>query len=300
MSASSRRSHLSIMGGVTDGVTGGGATGRLAVILLDGPVGTELARRGVATPPPAWSAAAIDAAPEILAAIHADYARAGATIHTACTFRTKRRDVGDDWERLARRAVEIARGAVPEDRRIAGSIAPLEDCYRPDLSPGERAREEHRALARVLVDAGCDLLLCETFAHPGEALVAVEEAARTGIETWLALTAGPGADLLGPEELARAARAAIERGARAVLVGCVAADRTLPYVERLAELGAPFGAYANAGGDWTLAHAQAAERYLAHARSWIDAGATIVGSCCGTGPAHIAAIHRDAVARALA
>ena len=50
------------------------------IVLLDGPVGTELAARGVATPPPLWSAAAIDAAPDVLAAIHRDYAAAGATV----------------------------------------------------------------------------------------------------------------------------------------------------------------------------------------------------------------------------
>src|SRR5262249_23286704 len=44
------------------------------VILLDGPVGTELAARGVATPAPLWSAAAIESAPEVLAAIHRDHA----------------------------------------------------------------------------------------------------------------------------------------------------------------------------------------------------------------------------------
>src|SRR5688500_17354583 len=122
------------------------------MILLDGPLGTELDRRGVPTPLPRWSAGAVDAAPDVLRAIHADYARAGATVHTANTFRTKRRTLGDDWERLARRAIAIARESVPAGHRVAGSIAPLEDCYRPDLSPVDPA-PEHRELARVLADA---------------------------------------------------------------------------------------------------------------------------------------------------
>src|SRR5512135_147134 len=81
--------------------------GPRVLTILDGPIGTELAARGVPTPAPAWSAWAIDHAPEVLAAIHRDYAAAGATVHTANTFRTKRRQVGGAWERLARRAVEI-------------------------------------------------------------------------------------------------------------------------------------------------------------------------------------------------
>nr|MDQ3034995.1 homocysteine S-methyltransferase family protein [Myxococcota bacterium] len=92
----------------------------------------------------------------------------------------------------------------------------------------------------------------------------------------------------------------VERGAQAVLVDCVPADRTLAFVEALASAGVPFGAYANAGCPedrigWaatTDEPQRAAERYLAHAETWIAAGATLVGSCCGTGPAHVAALSR--------
>ncbi len=127
----------------------------LVITLLDGPLGTELAARGVPTPGPGWSAFALDDAPEVVVAIHRDYARAGATVHTANTFRTKRRQLGVRWEELARRAIDLARGAVPAGQRVAGSIAPLEDCYRPDLSP-PNPRPEHRELARALAAAGAD------------------------------------------------------------------------------------------------------------------------------------------------
>jgi S-methylmethionine-dependent homocysteine/selenocysteine methylase len=256
-------------------------------------MGTELARRGALLPAPAWSAAALDAAPELVAAVHRDYVAAGATVHTANTFRTKRRSVGPRWEELARRAVRIARASVGgggAELRVAGSIAPLEDCYRPDLSPGLASRAEHREVARALADEGVDLLLCETFPDATEALVAVEEAVATGVETWASLLP------MGSMRLREAARACVAAGARAVLVNCVAASRTLPLVEELAglELGVPVGAYANAGdaregigwGDDDDAEAGAAA-YEALARAWIAAGATIVGGCCGTGPAHV-------------
>jgi len=253
--------------------------GRAPLVVLDGPMGTELARRGVALPAPAWSAVALDVAPELVAAIHRDYVTAGATVHTANTFRTKRRSVGARWEELARRAVRIAREAVGS-LRVAGSIAPLEDCYRPDLSPGLASREEHREMARVLADEGVDVLLCETFPEPTEAVVAVEEAARTGVETWAALLPTT------PASLRDTARMCIAAGARVVLVNCVAARDTRRFVEALADLGVPFGAYANAG--WGADAAAGASEYEALARQWIDAGATVVGGCCGTGPAHIA------------
>jgi S-methylmethionine-dependent homocysteine/selenocysteine methylase len=269
-------------------------------LVLDGPMGTELALRGAFLPARAWSAAALDAAPELVAAVHRDYVAAGAAVHTANTFRTKRRSVGPRWEKLARTAVRIARASAGESGasigsgaravRVAGSIAPLEDCYRPDLSPGRASRAEHREVARVLAGEGVDILLCETFPDATEALVAVEEAVATGVETWASLLSMPGA----PMRLRETARACVDAGARAVLVNCVAASRTLPLVEELAGLAlhVPFGAYANAGDasegiGWDADPDTGARAYEALARSWIAAGATIVGGCCGTGPAHV-------------
>jgi S-methylmethionine-dependent homocysteine/selenocysteine methylase len=271
--------------------------------VLDGPVGTQLAARGVATPAPLWSAAAIESAPEILTAIHREYAQSGATVHTANTFRTHRRAAGEPWERLTRRAVALARGAVPADHRVAGSLAPLEDCYRPDLSPIE-SYGEHHELAACLADSGCDLILCETFPHGGEALQAVRAAVATGLPVWLALTAGPRADLMKPDEMAAAARAAVGEGAQAILVNCTPATVSAHYVAALAGAGlnVPIGCYANAGSveeglGWGGEDEHAVRRYAACAEGWIGRGARLIGGCCGTGPAHIAALARLVAAR---
>lgn len=268
------------------------------VTILDGPVGTELLLRGVPTPPPWWSAAALESAPGVLAAIHADYRRAGAQVHTANTFRTQARTVGPDWRRLTDLAVaSCRRHGAAEGGRVAGSLAPLEDCYRPDLSPSN-PRPEHRRMAQALAASGCDLLLVETFPHVGEALVATEEALRTGLPVWVSFTAGPDADLLRPAEVRAGAQEAVRLGAAAVLVNCVPATRTLPYLHALADLGVPFGAYANAGAadealGWAGHHddPDAAERYADLAEGWVAAGASLLGSCCGTGPRTIRALH---------
>lgn len=263
-----------------------------SITILDGPLGTELAARGVATPPPAWSAAALPGAAGVVAAIHRDYASAGATVHTANTFRTRPGSVGRAWGELADRAVALARDAVPAWHRVAGSLAPIEDCYRPDLSPAE-PRPEHREVARRLA-SGVDLLLCETFPHVGEALVAVEESVATGRETWVSFTPGPTGDLLTPAEVEAGAREAVARGAGAVLVNCLPVEDVPRYLDALARAGVPFGAYANAGAGW--AWSGRPEAYAAQVLRWIDLGATIVGGCCGTGPAHIHAIN-DRVGR---
>lgn len=268
----------------------------MRVTLLDGPMGTELTRRGVSTRLPQWSASALWDAPQVVAAIHRDYAAAGATVHTANTFRTTARAIGAEWARWAREAVSIARAAVPPGQRVAGSIAPLEDCYRPDLSPGggPAVEAEHRALAEVLAEAGCDLLLCETFPRADEALAAVRAARATGLETWLALTAGWEADLMSPEAMAEAARRAVDLGVAAVLVNCTPSAVTLRWVEAIAGAGVPFGAYANGGlandEDGFTPAPDTPEEYAAEALGWAGVGATLLGGCCGTTPAHLEVI----------
>src|SRR5512139_2644302 len=121
-------------------------------LLLDGAAGTELQRRGVDTTLPLWSARALIEAPEVLRAIHKDYLAAGADIITTNTFRTHRRTltragVGERARELTSLAVQIARDAAGRvDRQIfvAGSMAPLEDCYSPQLVPAaDELQVEH-------------------------------------------------------------------------------------------------------------------------------------------------------------
>jgi S-methylmethionine-dependent homocysteine/selenocysteine methylase len=275
---------------------------RPVLTLLDGPMGTELLARGVPTPLPGWSAHALEDAPEVVRAIHRDYAEAGARVHTTNTFRTRRQLFPDRWRELARAAVELARSAIPPTHRVAGSIAPLEDCYRPDLSPVRRdrtgTRAEHLALARVLADAGCDLLLCETFPDVEEGLLALDAALETGKPCWISFTPGYRADLLQPAEIAAAARCAARAGAQAVLVNCLPASNSLTYLTplgaALAGTGVPFGCYANAGTadakmGW-ISRPRASSLYAQLASRWSSMGASIIGGCCGTGPQHIRAL----------
>ncbi|MGB8331338.1 MAG: homocysteine S-methyltransferase family protein [Polyangiales bacterium] len=267
----------------------------MPVQILDGAIGTELIARGVELDGPDWSARAIALAPARLAEIHADYARAGATLHTANTFRTQPRRLGDAWAESLQSAVRIARGAISDSDQVLGSMGPVEDCYRPDLSPGAAARPEHRQVAQALARAGCDVLLCETFANREEALVAAEEAVATGLPVWLSLTAGPFCDLLSPEALRALAKDAASTGIERLLVNCIAATQIDAYVEAIASLGLPIGVYANAGRTdealgWNATSPRAAQAYADLAERWRNAGASVIGGCCGTGPLHIQAL----------
>ena len=261
----------------------------MTITLLDGPIGTELIARGYPCPAPQWSAWALQHAPQAIADLHSAYAQAGAHIHTTNTFRTRPDAVGPRWRQDAQLAASLAKAAALPGQRVAGSIAPLADCYRPQDSP-DNPGPQHAALAQVLKNAGVDLLLCETFPHTGEASAAVTAAAQTGLETWVSLTAGPQADLLSPEAVRLGAQQAIQAGASAVLVNCIPATHTATFLEAIHDLGVPFGAYANAGhtddGIGWYPDPDGPARYADLAEQWIEMGATLIGSCCGTSPAH--------------
>jgi S-methylmethionine-dependent homocysteine/selenocysteine methylase len=274
-----------------------------AVHLLDGALGTELARRGVETRGALFSAAALldERGRQALRDVHRAYVEAGAGIITAGTFRTNRRSLAAAgltarFPELARIAVREARSAAAGRARVAGSLAPLEDCYRPDLRPPpEQASIEHLEHARALAEAGCDLLLVETVAAADEGLAAVAAAAATGAPVWVAAMATPKGTMLDGSDLKEFFLRAADAGAEAVLVNCTPPDGVDLALSSAASAGVPFGAYAHLGAvdpavPWGNAPDLTPEQYADRAARWIEQGATILGGCCGTTPAHIAAL----------
>ncbi|GAB4384202.1 MAG: homocysteine S-methyltransferase family protein [Phycisphaerales bacterium] len=264
---------------------------RSPILLLDGAMGTVLESRSFDTRGSGWSANVVKEHPEAVEGLHDEYVRAGADVLTACTFRTTRRAIGQLWEAAAAQAVRLARAAARDGVRVAGSIAPLLDCWRPELSPGSASEPEHARLARVLADAGCDILLCETMTNVDEAIAATRAASKTGLPVWTAFSPGFRADLLNCAQVADGARRAVEAGAAAVLVNCVPVASAVHYVRAIAAAvpaSTLCGCYANAG---LGAHsAPDCEHYAQAALEWVRAGATIIGGCCGTTPEHIAAV----------
>ena len=279
------------------------------ILLIDGATGTELDRRGVGIGLPLWSARALLEAPEVLSDIHRDYLEAGAGAITTNTFRTHRRSLaraglGDRAAELTGLAVTIARRARDEirpDALVLGSVAPLEDCYRPDLAPDDAAcRGEHAEMIEHLVEAGADLILIETMNNLPEAGAAADAARRLAPGKWMISLCtrpqGPPGTLLSGE----AAAPLLKRlhDARAVGVNCVAAPHVEAQVRHLRETmpdRVRIMAYANIGhadeaGNWVITDALDPQTYAGYAQRWIKAGATVVGGCCGTTPETIRAI----------
>jgi homocysteine S-methyltransferase len=274
-------------------------------ILLDGPTGTELQGRGIDLKSPLWSASAIERSPDVLAAIHRDYVEAGAEIITANTFRTHAINLApagqsDRAADLTAIAVQIARGAAADRAWVAGSIAPVADCYSPAATPDDETLDEaHRLHARNLKEAGVDLLLVETQVTIREGFIAARAAVETGLPTLVSFVCGADGHLLSGEELSAAARAVLQLGINGILVNCLPAERVPGCLNELSAAagGLPIGAYANAGwmrrdGSWEPSLGTDAVAYGQAATGWLRAGARIIGSCCGTSPGHILELRR--------
>jgi homocysteine S-methyltransferase len=272
-------------------------------ILLDGATGTELNRRGVDTSLPLWSAAALLRAPEVVRQIHADYVAAGAEVVTANTFRTHQRSLQAGGVANARQAateltaqaVALARSAAGDSAWVAGSQAPLMDCYSPRLRPDAEALDrEHQQMAENLAAAGVDLILVETQNTILEAVAATRAAATTRLPVLVSFVCGVDGRLLSGEALRDAAGAVLPLRPAAVLVNCAPAgimERLL--LELKSKCGnMPIGCYANIGEvhpqqGW-LNTAEDPSVYTAFADRWLVAGAWLIGGCCGTTPSHIA------------
>ena len=268
-------------------------------ILLDGATGTELERRGVRCELPLWSAHALLAAPALVERVHSEYVEAGAEIVTANTFRTQARTLARAGlaartEELTTRAVALARTAAGERAFVAGSMPTLEDCWRPDLTPNDAALDrEHRAHAMLLVSAGADLILVETMNTIREAVAAARAAIATSLPVCVSFACDERARLLSGEPLERALAAVLSLGPAVVGVNCLPPAHVPPALAVLRATRRAFAVYANlgaprAGGGRT--HDATPAAFAAEARRWIDAGARIVGGCCGTTPDHVRAI----------
>lgn len=280
---------------------------RAGMLLLDGAIGTELDRRGVDISLPLWSARAILDAPDTLLQIHLDYLHAGAELITTNTFRTHNRNLQPDGmhgkaQDLTRRAVEIARQAIEESGAhayLAGSISPLEDSYSPRRTPPDaELKIEHSAMADCLAECGVDVILVETMNTLREAVAATRSAVATGRPTLASVVCGRDGRLLSGEPISVAAKELTALQPDALLINCAPAPvlhRSLASLRDNTSL--PVGAYGNVGfrdknGGWLQTDAVQPAAYAAYAHRWSTAGAKLIGGCCGTSPAHIAALRK--------
>src|SRR5258708_999174 len=246
--------------------------------------------------------------PKLVQEVHEAYVRAGAEILETNTFGANPVKLGsyglaDDTEKINQAAAELARRAAAGHASVAGAIGPLGVRIEPF---GAMSREEAFAhfqrQVRGLVAGGVDGFILETFSDVDEiheALRAVRSLSDLPVIAQMTI----GDDGLthygtGPETFAKQLTG---WGAAAVGVNCsVGPAGVLEAVEKLAKAtDRPISAVPNAGPPKDVGARKiylAPPEYMAsYARRMIEAGARLVGGCCGTTPEHIKKI-RDYVA----
>jgi len=287
------------------------------VILLDGGTGTELRERGIEVPchrTSIWSARALLEAPDEVVAVHREYIDAGARVVTACNYavtptllaREGMEHMVEELSVLAADLAARAREESGEDVRIAASLPPLDTSYRADLvAPDEELCAEYARMAGVLAPR-VDVLLCETLSSGREAVAAAEAALDTGREVWLSWTLQGNRPGLLPsgETLEAVFAAAAHLPVHAHLVNCCGANLITDAMPRLAALSdRAIGGYANAADalpgpfdpldpEVIASEPLDPEAYADAVMRWVEAGATLVGGCCHTRPAHLDEVRR--------
>ena len=280
------------------------------ITLLDGGMGQELVARSGDDPTPLWATRVMIDHPGLVKAIHADYFAAGASVATTNTYNIlhdRLVPVGLDhyYHALHLRALMEAHEARAEAGRglIAGSMGPLGESYRPDLTPPVEVSTALYAEKAALMAPHVDVILCETMSSLDLCRGALAGAQAAGKPVWLSVSVNDrdGTKLRSGEPVAALAEVLAETPAQAVLANCSMPEAMAAAMGELARLGLPFGAYANGfseisslplpddGGApaYCARHDLTPERYTAFALGWVAQGATIVGGCCEVGPAHI-------------
>jgi methionine synthase I (cobalamin-dependent)/5,10-methylenetetrahydrofolate reductase len=243
-------------------------------------------------------------APEMVRDVHSAYVKAGAEVLETNTFganRAKLTQYGLEAQvvQINRRAAELAREAAGDACLVAGAVGPLGVRLEPY---GPTSRDEARSLFReqmqALADGGADCFVLETFADLEELEQAILAAREVNAAMPVVAQATVGQDLrttygASPEDVARALD---KWGVDVIGLNCSVGPQTiLEAIERMATVTSKkLSAQPNAGmprdvGGRTMY--MASPEYMAtYARHLVQAGAKVVGGCCGTTPEHIKAI----------
>ncbi len=276
-----------------------------APLLLDGAMGTLLHARGI--PQRANLEELVDLRPDLIGAIHREAIAAGADIVETDTFGANRLrlapyGLADRATRLNRRAAQLAREAREvaggRDVLVAGSIGPL---AAPIRAPGRVADAEARDVVEQQVDGllegGVDLLIAETASTLDELLLIVATIrARTDLPVLASMTFGEDLAAIDGTTPEGAARALLGAEVDAFGVNCGGGPvACLDALGRMrAEVVAPLLIMPNAGlpsrVEGRFVYAADPAYLAAEVPRFLEAGARLVGGCCGTTPEHIAAM----------
>ncbi|MEM9202968.1 MAG: homocysteine S-methyltransferase family protein [Actinomycetota bacterium] len=289
------------------------------ITLLDGGMGKALDEAGAPFRQPEWSALALMEAPEWVERVHQQFVDAGADVVITNNYAVVPFHLGDRCDALLEELTDlsgrIARTVADRADRsivVAGSIPPLFGSYEPEKFDPVAAPALLERIAGTLAPH-VDVFVAETQSSIAEATASFGAAARHGKPVWVAATledgGGPAgvaahveiSTLRSGEPVEDFVEAMDDLGASAVLFNCSQPEvmrHAIGVARSVLGDSIDVGAYANAFEDKPSGYAAnevlATHRhdiedggYSRFAEAWVEAGATIVGGCCGIMPRHI-------------
>ncbi|MEH3111015.1 MAG: homocysteine S-methyltransferase family protein [Agrobacterium cavarae] len=287
--------------------------------ILDGGMSRELQRLGAELKQPEWSALALINAPDIVRQVHAEFIEAGADVVTTNSYALVPFHIGEERFRkdgasliaLSGRLAREAADASGREVTVAGSLPPIFGSYEPQNFDASRVQDYLGVLVENL-DPFVDVWLGETLSLIAEGEAVRQAVAKSGKPFWISFTLdddtaqvnGAEPKLRSGETVRAAAEWAAGSGAAALLFNCSKPEVMKAAVDTAAttfkekDASLEIGVYANAfeGEQGETAaneglHSTRADLtddiYSRFACTWADAGATMIGGCCGIGAAHI-------------
>ena len=270
------------------------------VIVGDGGMGTQLHHCGA--PPDAVFEYLnlIDSA--LVGRVHADYAAAGAELletntFTANALRLSAYGLEGKVAAINRAGVRLAREAAGAERFVAGSVGPLLAPRGSEAAPDAATRRAvYAEQMGALAEAGVDCFLLETFPGVADLLLALEIARELDIPAIAQLAFVEGGFTGDGLSVEQAACRLAAGNPAALGANCGAGPRELLQVLRrlAAATDRPLSAFPNSGFpervDGRTLYLATPDYFATLGGEMADAGASLVGGCCGTGPAHIQAL----------
>jgi len=276
------------------------ALARSHALLLDGGMGSMLIAAGLDSgrAPEWWTLER----PEHVEAVHRAYVEAGSDVVHTNTFganplRLAAAGLAGRCRELNAAAVAIARRACGESALVAGDVGPTGHMLPPlGTATADELRAAFAEQVEALVEAGADLISIETMSDRREALAAVGAATATGLAVHAAMTFEPrrrGVFTIMGDPLVESLLELAAAGAAAVGCNCSATSPEMLAMVRAAapRVGVPFSAQPNAGRPRVtpagVAYDARPEEFARDLAAMVEAGAALVGGCCGTTPEFI-------------
>ena len=272
--------------------------------ILDGAIGSELIKRGEVLPNHIWSADSNIENPQLVYQIHKDYINAGANYITTNTFRTTPRSYKktglsesksiDMARKSLKKAIDMAKKASNNKIKLLGSIAPLEDCYQPELFPGKDiARAEFKQIGEWLFNEGIDIFLLETMNNIDETQACLESISTFNLPIWASFVLRDSKRLLSGELLKEAIDLVNKYNIDCLLLNCNPLDRTQDAINLVSKTWKKdWGIYPNLGigepsPDGIIESIHSYKEFSNLIQNTITLGGTVLGGCCGSNANHI-------------